>query len=347
MTGVGIATGDGLAVAPRQREVGLFLTRWGFPLTVAFVCAALAYFQPFGESRDFAEYDAFLDSLRGRGLDRTMLVTRYEPGFVLLVNWLSRYIGANALLLAAVAAITGGIKTRMLSVAGGTALGVFVAGMLFLVRFVPLHELTQSRAAVALMFLVVAVALRESGRVRPAIAAAVVAVSFHFSAAFVVPAIFLRATSRRRTLLFGALAMVGMAVALEVLIVVLGPRIAAVAMYQQVGFGDNAVNPFSPSILLDVAMCVAGLSLWRQLSAPMRQMLMLQLIGLGIFIGALGYPVFAHRIRELFAVFWIVYVALSFHRSRDLAIVASVFTVLSLGLYSYVYFFDPTDVYFR
>lgn len=330
-----------------QQEVAEFLTRWGLPLGVALLCGLAAFFQPFGESRDFAEYNGFLDSLRGSGVDRSILLTRYEPGFVILAGAVAMFVGSNALVLATIAAIAGGLKTRFLRVAGGTALGIVVASVLFLVRFVPLHELTQTRASVSLVFLVGAVALKASGRVRRALIVGLIAIAFHYSAAFVVPAIFLRAESRRRTLLLAFGAMVAMALALEIIIQVLGPQIAAIAMYQQVGFGENVVNPFSPSVLLDVAMCVTGLLMWRQLSSPMRHVLMLQLVGLGIFIGALGYPVFAHRIRELFAVFWIIYVALSFHRSRDLAIVAGIFTVLSMALYTYVYFFDVSDVYFR
>lgn len=335
------------AAATRQREVADFLTRWALPIGVALLCGLIAFLQPFGESRDFAEYDVFLDSLRGRGVDRSILLTRYEPGFVVLAGLLAVFIGSNTLVLATIAALAGGIKTRLMGLAGGTALGVVVAAALFLVRFVPLHELTQARASVSLVFLVAAVALRESGRPKRALPVALLAIVFHFSAAFVVPAIFLRATSHRWTLLLAFAAMAAMAVALEVLIVVLGPQIAAIAMYQQVGFGENAVNPFSPSVLLDAAMAVTGLSMWRQLSPSLRNLLLLEFVGLGIFIGALGYPVFAHRIRELFAVFWVLYVALSFHRSRDLAIVATAFTVLSTALYTYVYFFDASDVYFR
>lgn len=330
-----------------RAEADLDLTRWAFAAAVAIACGLAAYFQPFGVSRDFVQYDSFLDSVRGVALRDAILQTRFEPAFVVMAQALAAVTRDNLLILAVIAAAAGGMKMRLLSVAGGTALGTLVATALFLVRFVPLHELTQVRASVALVFLVAALTLRLRGQVRWAIVVALAAIGFHFSSVFIIPALFVRAQTRAHTLLLAVAAMVATALALELVIRVLGPSIAAIAMYQQVGFGENAVNPFSPSVALDVAMCVTGLVLWTQLSSRLRHLLTLQVIGLGIFVGALRYPVFAHRIREMFTLFWILYVALSFRRSRDLAAAAGIFTVLCMALYTYVYFFDASDVYFR
>jgi len=330
-----------------EEGAGRDVSRWAFPLAVAIACGLAAYYQPFGVSRDFLQYDSFLDSVRGAALRSAILQTRFEPAFVVLAQALAAATRDNLLILAVIAAAAGGMKMRLLGAAGGTALGTLVATALFLVRFVPLHELTQVRASVALVFLVAALTLRLRGQDKWAIVVALAAIGFHFSSVFIVPALFVRARTRAHALLLALAAMLATALALELVIRMLGPSIAAIAMYQQVGFGENAVNPFSPSVALDVAMCVTGLLMWAQLSPSLRHLLALQVIGLGIFIGALGYPVFAHRIREMFTLFWIIYVALSFRRSRDLAAAAGIFTVLCMALYTYVYFFDTGDVYFR
>ena len=69
----------------------------------------------------------------------------------------------------------------------------------------------------------------------------------------------------------------------------------------------------------------------------MKQVVILQIIGMAIFYALLDLPVFASRMREVFSVFWLIFVAdgLRYKYTRAFTLYFVIVTVL---VYCYIYF---------
>ena len=104
-------------------------------------------------------------------------------------------------------------------------------------------------------------------------------------------------------------------------------------------FRSVEVNQFSIALILDWLVIVTSIILWGKLSLIMKQIVILEVIGMAIFYGAIDFPVVAHRIREFYSVFWIFYVADGLDR-KFVNIPVAGFVVASMGLYSYLFVFS-------
>ena len=89
----------------------------------------------------------------------------------------------------------------------------------------------------------------------------------------------------------------------------LGDFIPMVDAYQAGGFGEDRPNPFAIQLLIDWTMIAVSLIMWDRLSLLMKRIVLLEIIGMAIFYGGIDFAVIAHRIREFYSVFWVLFVA--------------------------------------
>jgi hypothetical protein len=307
-----------------------------------------AYFQPFGTPRDFEHYDGFLDALRysGFGLWDTQLfdLSRFEVGFTVVALGLSAIFTSNLAVHGAVGAVSVFLKAAVLRLRASTAGAFYLVMLLYFARYLPIHELTQWRAALSAAFLIIAFLCLWHGTFAGVVVSLLLAVSFHVSAVIAVPALFIRVQRRLSVLAVGALVFGATLVLSEWSLDYLEERVALVAMYRQWGFGD-APNPMSAALLLDWSLVIFALANWVRLSQSMRHVVFLQIFGMAVFYGALEFPVLAHRVRELLAVFWLFFLVDALKRDLLVRIASIVFIFVSASLYTHLYLLSGE--YFR
>ncbi len=307
-----------------------------FGLATAGACYAVAFFQLFGLSRDYPEYDAFFRLLRESGFEAG-IATRFEIGFV-AVSYLVSLITANNLSLYAILASASAFGK--LAVARLLSKNITVAAVVaafYATRYMPLHELAQIRVSLGLALLMVGFALRQSTHLALSIAACLGGVLFHWSLAILVPLILINMTTRRAIVVVSVAEFVGVYFILPVLVHHLSGTITVLQLYEELRI--TSPNPFAATVLLDIAAILMGVTLWRSSSEPMRRALVLEIAGIAFYYAALDYPAFAHRIREAFSVFWIPYVAMAIGRTRALTVGALSFVGASVVGYSYLFWF--------
>jgi hypothetical protein len=305
----------------------------------AFAAFFISYSKIFGESPDHRAYDDFFDSFRLSGFD-SVHDSRFEIGFSLLGWFLVKFSSSsNLALYSIIAAGAVFLKGAILNRFTNNRLIFYVILVFYFSRYFPLHELTQLRAAIATSFLLVAATSWWSGNRTIAIMAAATAATFHISSLIVIPALLLQPAKRQTVFVMGVSLFFFVRFGVTFLISQLADSMALVDMYRQAGFGEIP-NPFSVALILDWAMVIAGFCMWSRMTSAMRNILFLQVVGLAIFYGAIEFAVVAHRIRELFTVFWIVFLAQALSMSAMAMMAAVVFLLANLGLYSYLFIFS-------
>lgn len=295
-------------------------------------------FQILGQSPDYENYEIFFDFLRGQGLS-VIGDHRFEPGFTVSALALTALFSSNGLVYSSLVAANMLAKGWAISICSSTRFILVIASIFYLARFFPLHELTQLRAASAISCLLVSAMLLWRSRLLPGILASLAAILFHMSAAAMIPALFFSPTKRRQVLLIGLAVCVATLFTATLTTYFLAEHLAVFKAYQAHGFGDATPNPLSATLLLDWVMIGVALLMWDSMSALMKRILFLQIVGMAIFYGSLEYPVIAHRIRELYSVFWVFFIANGLH-ARNMRWPTIGFVVASIALYSYLYIFS-------
>jgi len=275
-------------------------------LLFVFIGFLLSGFQVFGQSRDYVNYDIFFNLLRHEDLS-VIYEYRFEPGFSILAFLMTILFASDAFAYGGIVASILLLKGWSISVYSTSKVVFLVAATFYFARYYPLHELTQLRVAGAVGFLMIATIFLWRGNLLYGLLACAVALLFHMSAVAVIPALFIYPTNRWKTMLVGLGAFITVFVFTDLIITVLSNHLAVFENYQKHGFGDNVPNPFSSALLLDWAMIGIALAMWSSLSLLMRRIILLQIIGMMIFYGGMDFPVVAHRIRELYSVFWVFF----------------------------------------
>jgi hypothetical protein len=216
---------------------------------------------------------------------------------------------------------------------------LLIAATFYFVRYFPLHELTQLRAACGIGFLMVAATLLWKGNRLYGLLACAMALLFHMSVALLVPALLVQPTKRWHVITMGLGVFLPIFMGASFVSGYLGNYISVFSGYEELGFGHEAPNPFSVALVLDWAMIALALIKWNGLSLLMRRIVFLELVGMAIFYGALGFPVIAHRFREIFSVFWVFFVADGL-RNRAVRLPTAGFVVASIVFYSYSFIFS-------
>jgi len=320
----------------------------GLWILVSMLIALIVLTQVLGESQDWENYSGIFDAIRADGM-QAEAVERLEVGFVWVSKLLIDLSFSNLEVYAIFAAASVALKCAAINRFSSGAVAFFLAIIFYLVCFAPLHELTQLRAAVSIALLFYSYALLMSGRVFSAVFFAAVAVVFHLSAVVLYPLFFMVylcqkgvfAPTRAKAVCLGLGTYVFASLLVASLIAYFGDFLLIAAAYQDLGFGEAAVNPFSPFVLLNLGVVASGLVLWPALTPNMRYIIIFQLAGAAVFFATPGFQVVAFRIYELLQSFLVFFVADGV-RSRDLLIrlLTVGFTITSIAAYSYIYFFS-------
>lgn len=263
----------------------------GLWILVSVISALIVLTQVLGESQDWENYVRMFDAIRVDGL-QTEGVERIEIGFKWLSSVLIFLSLTNTEVYAVIAAISLILKCVAVNGVSGSR-AAFVFGMVFyLVCVAPLHELTQLRAAMSISFLFLSYWQIVRGGFVSAVLFAAAAAFFHLSALLVffplILVFFLRKgffdATRTKIILLGLAFFFLTASAVAVAIFYLEDLLLVVSAYQQLGFGDEAVNPLSPSVLINIFFFVVGIFLWDDMTSNMRGVLVFQTIGIAVFL---------------------------------------------------------------
>jgi len=315
----------------------------------ALVCFVLAYRQPFGVSRDYADYEAFFDALRAQG-PSVIGETRFEPGFVLLAYLASLVCPSSLSLYALLAAVAAGVKFFVFHGFAQRRSAMIPVALFYFVRFMPLHELTQLRASLAIAMLLVAFRLVETGRTSYALAVSCAAATFHMSAAAAIPFLLMRVSRRRWVVVVLAATGLTVFLASELLMSHLTPLVTVLEMYEharQMGEEFDQHNVLSLAVLLESAFMGGMLAFWRLLSRPMRHAVLLQGAGLVVFLALGDWPLFGVRIHELLGVFSVLVLVQGVTAAPPVRSIAYVYMALSAMGYGRIHFFSATEPLFE
>lgn len=306
------------------------LTFSGFFLSVS---------QILGESPDYSNYEIFFELIRRDGLS-VVYGYRFEPGFTIVAYPLVSFLNSNLMVYGILVSCFLFLKGLVIYLFSSRATVFIATATFYIIRFFPLHELTQLRVGCAVGFLFVGATLLWRGNRLYGLLTCAVSLFFHMSTAIAIPILFFQPIKRRRTIALSLVVAVFVFMGTSITSNYLANYFSVFATYQIVGFGDKTPNPFNVAVLLDWTMITIALIMWNSLSLLMKRIVFAELVGMAIFYGALDYPVIAHRFRELYCVFWVFFVADGLRLKTIIRIPTIVFCMASILLYSYVFIFS-------
>jgi EpsG family len=305
---------------------------------------AIAY-SLFGQSKDFINYDNFFDRVRFDDFSNVG-GSRIEYGFALLTITLTSFFSSNVIIVSLIAAVSLAIKLKVVSKVAATYTSLAIGILFYCVRFAPLHEMTQVRASVAIALLFISFYYMLQGKRSMSIIYGCLSPLFHTSALIVFMLITLNQTTyldyRRltiqRVLLYSAFSLFVTKFLVDLIIQEFGEANLTLAMYISNGFGEARPNPFSISILLDLYTILFGFILWQRLSKSMQVSIFYLTMGLILFYMTIGFPVVAHRIRELLSVFTTFLVTFGMGCGLVVRLYSFSIFIFSILIYMYIYF---------
>lgn len=303
----------------------------------------LAITQILGQSPDYSDYNDFFDLVRSEGLD-VLAVSRFEPGFSILALVLTKLFTTNVIVYGWIVVAAMLLKGWAINAYSSSQKIFFVVAAFYFSRYFPLHELTQLRAACAIALILVGAIFLWKGNFLIGSLICASALLFHMSAAAVIPALFVATSKRWQVMFIAFMAFVFTSAFSGILTGYLGNFIPMVDAYQAGGFGEDGPNPFAIQLLIDWTMIAVSLIMWDRLSLLMKRIVLLEIIGLAIFYGGIDFAVVAHRIREFYSIFWVLFVADGL-RQNVTGWLTYIFVFLCVFFYSYVFIFS--DAFFN
>lgn len=296
----------------------------------------LSVTQIFGGSPDYSDYSDFFDLVRSEGLD-VLVVSRFEPGFSILTLILTTLLTTNVVVYSWIVAAALLLKGWAIHVYSSSQKIFIVVAAFYLVRYFPLHELTQLRAACAIALIMVGAIFLWEGKLRHGLLICASSVLFQMSTAAIIPVLFLTATKRWQVMLITTVVFILTSTFTGVVTGYLGDYIKILNAYQNQGFFDEKPNPFAFQLLIDWGMIIVVLVMWNKLTLLMKRIILIELIGMAIFYGGIEFGVIAHRIRELYSVFWVFFIADGL-RLKATKVLCFGFVLICVLFYSYVFF---------
>lgn len=324
-----------LSIFLSEKRNGLY-----FISLFVFIGFLLSVTQILGESPDYSQYDEFFDLVRSEGLD-ILIVSRFEPGFSIFSVFLTALFTTNVVVYSWIVVAAMLLKGWAISVcSAGLRIFIVVAAFYF-ARYFSLHELTQLRAACAIALILMGAIVLWEGNFLIGTLICASALLFHMSAAAVIPALFLPSSKRWQVMFIAFVTFVLISTFSDFLTGYLGDFIPMVDAYQTGGFGEDRPNPFAIQLLIDWTMIAVSLIMWGRLSLLMKRIVLLEFIGVAIFYGGIDFSVIAHRIREFYSVFWVLFVADGLRQNGTRLLTYS-FVFVSVIFYSYVFIVSGT-----
>lgn len=309
-------------------------------LPFVFIGFLLSVTQILGESPDYSQYDEFFDLVRSEGLD-TLIVSRFEPGFSIFSIFLTALFATNVFVYSWIVVAAMLLKGWAISVYSADQKIFFIVAAFYFARYFPIHELTQLRAACAIALILVGAIVLWEGNFLVGTLICASTLLFHMSAAAVIPALFLPSSKRWQVMFIAFATLVLTSTFSDFFTGYLGDFIPIVAAYQTGGFGEDRPNPFAIQLLIDWTMITVSLIMWNRLSSLMKRIVLFEIIGMAIFYGAIDLAVVAHRTREFYSVFWVLFVTDGLRQNGTKLLTYS-FVFVSAIFYSYVFIISET-----
>jgi len=327
---------------PGRLNMRISLRRsWNYPIALfAFIGFLLAVTQIFGSSPDYSDYNDFFDLVRSEGLD-VLVVSRFEPGFSILALVLTKLFTANVVVYGCIVGAAMLLKGWAINAYSSSQKIFIIVAAFYLARYFPLHELTQLRAACAIALMLTGAIVLWKGNLLFGILICSLALTFHMSAAAIIPALFLTSTKRWQVVFIAFVAFVVVFIFSGLITGYLANLIKILDAYQNGGFGENKPNPFSIHLLIDWTMIAVSLIMWNRLTLLMKRIVLLELIGMAIFYGAIDFAVIAHRLREFYSVFWVLFVVDGL-RQKATRLMTYGFVFVSVIFYFYMFIIAGT-----
>lgn len=292
---------------------------------------------PIGYSPDYLQYDYYFDMARDMSMP-DLFGYRFEPGFAVLVKFLTLCVFSNELVFALISCAAIYVKLRSV-IFEVSAFGLLLVVILFLFKIFPLQELNQIRAALAVSFLFLFYTeLIGRARIYLLLFYFLLSVSFHYSASLLAPFLVLVALNLNRSKLFPFALLIFFLLKLlaEAFVAYLGTAVLVVSSYNDAGLENVAASSLiSPVFFPEFLLIFLSFLFWRECSPGMRRIVALQVFGFSFFYALGDFNVFAVRGRELFSVFWLVFVV-DYERAglrMKWSILLFVFSSVALGLY--------------
>ena len=298
----------------------------------------LAITQILGESPDYSDYNDFFDLVRSEGIE-VLAVSRFEPGFSILALVLTKLFTTNVIVYGWIVVAAMLFKGWAINAYSSSQWIFFVVAAFYFSRYFPLHELTQLRAACAIALILSGAVFLWKGNLVIGALLCALSLLFHMSAAAVIPALLLVVSQRSRVILIACVIFIFTSAFSGILTGYLGNFISMVDSYQTSGFGKDIPNPFAVQLLIDWTMIAISLVMWDRLSLLMKRIVLLELIGMGVFYGVNEFAVVAHRIREFYSVFWVLFVADGL-RQKDTKLLTYGFVLTCIIFYFYIFVFS-------
>jgi hypothetical protein len=304
-----------------------------------------------GQSQDFENYADYFDEARTLALRSGELLAeqRFEPVFAVLAAALAPTF-SDVVALALLAALAFFLKWSALARLSAGRLAFWGALVFYLVRFAPLHELTQIRLAIALALWMLALTQVR----RPTFWVLLILFPLtHYSTFVLVPLtwawrmlVLQPDTYQRieRLIWSSALAcVVVVGILLETVLQPLAALFSILDFYAKAGFGEDQVNVFNVPTLLNIGFWLLFATL-RGSTPAQRFWLWTQLLAFSIFFAAREFPVIAHRMNEMLSLAWVLYLANTLSLRGRRGQLARAYLVLAVPLYVYVYAFSANAV---
>jgi EpsG family len=295
----------------------------------------LSITQPLGQSPDYLDYANFFDLTRFEG-SNIFGASRFEPGFSAITLVLTILFDSNIVVYSWIVATAILLKGWGIRACSSSQKVFIIAATFYLIRYFPLHELTQLRAALAIALIMVGSILLWRGYLLYGFLMCAMSLLFHMSSMAIIPALLLSSTKRWQVVAIALILFFLTATVLHYITGYLANFVLILDGYQRGGFGEEAPNPFSIQLLIDWAMIFVSLVKWSKLTSLMRRVVLLELIGMAIFYGGIEFAVIAHRIREFYSVFWVFFV-IDGLQQKSTRLLSYSFVLASIVFYFYIF----------
>jgi hypothetical protein len=271
---------------------------------LAVIIGLASGYQIFGDSRDIGNYFIFFDEVR-YAPSILSLQTRFEPGFSALVYSLIKVTNLdNQLIYALIVSFFVFIKYASIDYTKKYWTVFFVFTFYFVVRYVPLFEMTVLRASCALSIVFYVFMRKNDGELRiKEIIILFCAILFHYSAAIFLFIYFIKPTSRKKIIFVSVIAFLVIIFFKKIVLQILPNYIPVFNTYDS--FNNATLVPIP--YMLDIVFLIFMLVYFDAADLVMRYAILGVTIGVAFHFSLLEYSIFASRFRELLSIFLLIY----------------------------------------
>jgi hypothetical protein len=295
----------------------------------------VAYFQPFGLSPDYADYSKFFDLTRQEEL-QIFSASRFEPGFSAAALGFTFLFSTNIEVYTVFVFFCLLSKFIVINALSKSFYSFLLAGLVYLFCFFPLHELTQLRVACSTSFIFLGLLLISRKKIALGSVTVIMAIVFHYSIIALIPFLYCKFIKLLSAVVVALLTYLLLTFNSQFIAIYLQGKFQTVAQMGVTGFGDNAPNLLNAFNVIKIAAVIIAILSWSYLTSHMKQVVLIQLVSLGIFYSMTDFPVIAFRIFEMFSITWVVFIAEGLTRKKTQSVcfaIAFLYCVPSIYLF--------------